>query len=79
MATRSTDDGDNTNWLFDSDGDGLGDFAEIAYGYDPDDPDTVSDFWDPNVRPYRRDSFILMAPGIDREWFTEDDLVNFTK
>jgi len=31
---------------------------------------------EPN-RPYRYDSFILIAPGIDRQWFTGDDNRNF--
>jgi len=30
-------------------------------------------------RPYRQDSFIIIAPGIDRQWFTGDDNRNFGK
>jgi len=30
-------------------------------------------------RPYRQDSFIIIAPGIDRQWFTGDDNCNFSK
>ncbi|MFW6154097.1 MAG: type II secretion system protein [Planctomycetota bacterium] len=29
--------------------------------------------------PYKRDSFILIAPGKDREWFTGDDITNFSE
>lgn len=31
------------------------------------------------ARPYRPDSFLLIAPGIDREYFTADDNVNFNR
>jgi len=33
----------------------------------------------PTARPYKADSFILINPGIDRQYGTQDDICNFTK
>ena len=44
----------------------------------------VPDSWsgnydDARTQPYKQDSFILITPGPDREWFTGDDITNFTE